>query len=111
MDGLCPALEKLLGLCGTPLHTNAVDLAVVLAFDNFFHQILRNIDGECLRQQLYMLLCGNRFEARDDREDRTSPEIRVSQTIRNERKKTEIDLQKKGREYVYDEGSSAFEKE
>lgn len=48
------------------------------------------------------------FEARDDREDRTSLEIRVSQTIRNERKKTEIDLQKKGREYVYDEGSSAF---
>lgn len=48
------------------------------------------------------------FEARDDRKDQASKEIKVSHTIRNERIKPKMDLLKKGREYVYDEASSGF---
>ena len=48
------------------------------------------------------------YEVRDDRKDQTSPVIHARHTVSNERKKTEVDLLKKGREYVYDEGSSCF---
>ena len=48
------------------------------------------------------------FEARDDRKDQTSREIKVSHTVSNARKIPEMELLKKGREYVYDEGSSGF---
>ena len=66
VDGGGAVGKQVLALGGAPFDADTVDFIVVLAFPDFVHEFLRQVDAEGTGQHLDVLLGGDGFQARND---------------------------------------------